>query len=89
MIDKSIELGLTHFACTDNGHLSSILKGYNYAKKKGIKFIPGIELFFKDESCSIIKDTPSARIKYFKIIIHAKDQKAYQKLVKMANATAP
>ena len=51
MIDRTKDLGLTHFACTDNGYLSGILKGYTYAKKKDIKFIAGIELFFKDDNC--------------------------------------
>ncbi|MHA1675942.1 MAG: PHP domain-containing protein, partial [Candidatus Njordarchaeales archaeon] len=82
MIDKAVSLSNTHFAATDHGYLTSILKGYSYSKKKDIKFIAGIELYFKDSDCPIIKNTPSEQIKYFKIVVHAKDQEAYQAIVK-------
>jgi DNA polymerase-3 subunit alpha len=85
MVDRTKELGLSHFAITDHGYLTSVLKGYMYAEKEGVKVIGGVELFFKDENCSIVKNTPSEQIKYFKIIVHAKDQEAYQKLVKMCS----
>ncbi len=85
MIDRAKELGLDHFAVTDHGHFCSVLKGYMYAEKKGIKIIPGVEIYFKDNDCDIIKNTPSEQIKYFKLIIHTKDQKAYQALIKMSS----
>lgn len=85
MIDRAVELGNEYFAVTDNGMMSSILKGYMYAQKKGIKLIAGVEIYFKDNTCDIIRNTPSEKIKYFKLIIHAKDQSAYQKLVKMSS----
>jgi len=85
MVDRAKELGLGYFACTDNGSLSAILKGYTYAKKKDIKFIAGFELYFKDDQCPIIEGTPSEQIKYFKLVIHTKDQNAYQHIVKMTS----
>ncbi len=85
MIDRAKELGAKYFASTDQGMMLSSLKGYTHAKKKDIKFIAGIELFFKDKNCEIIKGTPSENIKYFKIIVHAKDQEAYQKMVKLSS----
>ena len=85
MIDKTKELGLEYFAVTDIGNLSSIVRAYTYGQKKGIKIIPGIEIIFKDSECEIIQETESARIKYFKFIIHAQDQEAFQKLVKMSS----
>jgi DNA-directed DNA polymerase III PolC len=85
MIKRTKDLGLDYFAITDHGYLTSILKGYMYAKEQKIKVIAGVELFFKDENCEIIKNTPSEKIKYFKIIVHAKDQDAYQKIVKMCS----
>ena len=85
MIDRTKELGLKYFAITDHGYLTSVLKGYMYGEKEKIKIIAGVELFFKDDECEIIKNTPSEQIKYFKIIVHAKDQEAYQKLVKMCS----
>lgn len=82
MIDKHKELGVPYFACTDNGSLISTLKGYTYAEQQGIKFIAGTEIYFKDSNCDIIKNTASEQIKYFKLIIHAKDQQGYQELVR-------
>ena len=76
MINKTKELGIPYFACTDHNNLTSVLKGYNYSKEKDIKFIAGVELFFKD------KEDP---FKYSKIIVHAKDQEAYQKIVRLTS----
>lgn len=86
MINRTKELGLEYFAATDVGGLPSIVRGYNYAKKHNIKFIAGVEILFKDGHCSITSDTESSQIKYYKLIIHAKDQKAFQKLVKMTSS---
>ena len=61
MMDKAKALGRTHFAYTDNGHLSSCLKTYALAKKKGLKFIPGLEIYFKDTACDIINGTSASR----------------------------
>ena len=69
MIKRTKDLGLGYFAITDHGYLSSILKGYIYATEKcspPVKLIAGVELFFKDNDCPIIKNTPSQQIKYFK-----------------------
>lgn len=85
MIDRAKELGNTHFAITDHGRLSSIVRGYNYAKSNDIKPIAGVEIFFKDIDCDIVADTESALIKYFKFVIHAKDQVAFQQLVKISS----
>lgn len=85
MIDRAKELEVGYFACTDPGVMTSILKGYSYAKKKDIKFIAGIEIFFRDDSCDIARGTESEKIKYFKLPLHFKDQAAYQKLVKMSS----
>lgn len=85
MIDRSKKLGLGYFAVTDLGNLSSIVRAYTYGDKKDVKIIPGIEIVFKDSDCPIIEDTESAQIKYFKFIIHAQDQVAFQKIVKMSS----
>ncbi len=87
MIDRTKALGLDYFAITDNGYLTSVLKGYMYGADEKIKIIAGVELFFKDDHCDIVKNTPSEQIKYFKIIVHAKDQDAYQKIVRMCSDT--
>jgi len=85
MINRTKELGLDYFASTDISSLSSIIRGYNYATKKDIKFIAGIEILFKDSHCDIVADTESGQIKYFKLLIHAKDQEAYQKIAEMTS----
>ncbi|HLD91633.1 MAG TPA: PHP domain-containing protein [Patescibacteria group bacterium] len=87
MIKRSKELGLPYFAVTDNGYMSCSLKAYSYAKKSDIKPILGIEIFFKDPNCPMALNTPSQNVKYFKLVIHALDQPAYQKLVKMCSNT--
>jgi len=82
MVSKTKEMGLGYFAVTDHGYLTAILKAYQICQKKGIKLIPGVELYFKDNNCKIIRNTESQQIKYFKIVVHAKDQASYQVLVK-------
>jgi DNA polymerase III alpha subunit len=82
MINRAKDLGLKHIAITDLGYMSAILKAYMYGEKKGVRIIPGVELIFKDINCPLSANTESERIKYFKIIVHARDQEAYQFLVK-------
>jgi DNA polymerase III alpha subunit len=87
MIAKAKALGRTHFAYTDQGHLSSCLKAYEQCKKKGLKFIPGIEIFFKDPQCPFIAGSSADRCKYFNVSLYCRDQEAYQALVKMVSRT--
>lgn len=82
MIKKSKELNTGYCVCTDNGYLTNIMKGYSKAKQEGLKFIAGCELYFVDKECDIIKGTKAERIKYYTITLHAKNQNAYQFLVK-------
>lgn len=87
MIDRTKALGLDYFAITDLGYMTSILKGYMYGQEEKVKIIAGVEIFFKDDNCEIVRGTQSEQIKYFKIIVHAKDQAAYQQIVKMCSDT--
>jgi DNA-directed DNA polymerase III PolC len=97
MVGRAKELGRTHFAYTDHGHLSSALKTYNLCKadkkakkdhlKKAIQFIPGLEIYFKDVTCPIIAGTTADRCKYFSATIYCEDQEAYQALCKMVSRT--
>ena len=80
-------LGRTHFAYTDHGHLSSALKAYNQTKKAGLKFIPGIEIYFKDTTCPFVTGTPADRCKYFTTTIYCQDQESFQELGKMVSRT--
>ena len=85
LIKQAGELGRTHFAYTDNGHMSSAMKAYNQTKKAGLKFIPGIEVYFKDSTCDIVAGTPADRCKYFTLSIYCKDQEAYQELCRVVS----
>ena len=85
MINRAKELGNKYFAISDSGYMTSNLKAYMYCEKKGLKLISGVEIYFKDPNCPIILNTESENIKYFKLLIHAKDQIAYQKLALMCS----
>lgn len=80
MINKAKFLNNKYFAVTDNGYFNSVLKAYMYGKKEGVKVIPGVDAYFRDRSCPIIKNTPAENIKYYKVVLHALDQDSYQKL---------
>lgn len=85
-IQRTKQLDVKYLAVTDNGHLSSVLKAYKQAKKEDIRIIPGIEIFFKDDDCPIIKNTRSQEIKYFKLVVHFRDQQAYQNYIKISSS---
>jgi len=85
LIKAAKELGRTHFAATCHGHLSSTIKAYELCKKNNLKFIPGIEIYFKDSNCPFISGTEADRCKYFTATIYCKNQESYQALVKMVS----
>src|SRR5581483_10347959 len=87
LIKRAKELGRTHFAYTDHGHLSSCLKTYTKVKKAGLKFIPGIEFYFKDSSCPIIGNTSANRCKYFTATLYCEDAEAYKELCRLVSRT--
>lgn len=82
MIDKASELNTGYVTCTDNGYLTDTFKAYNYAKEKGLKPILGCEIYVVDRKNLLYTGTQSDKIKYFTITLHAKNQNAYQYLVK-------
>lgn len=79
-IKKAKELGRTHVAYTDHGHLSSALKVYKQAKEAGLKYIPGLEFYFKDSACPYTTSNSASRCRYFTASIYCQDQDAYQEL---------
>jgi DNA-directed DNA polymerase III PolC len=85
LIDKAKNLGRTHFVHTDDGHLSSALKVYKLTKKAKMSPILGIEIYFKDQNCPIIKRTSADRCRYFTLSLYAEDQTAYQALCKIVS----
>lgn len=101
LVGRAKEMGRTHFAYTDHGHLSSTLKTYALCqpeKKKNVlkekpylknklQFISGLEIYFKDNECPIIGGTPVNRCKYFTATIYCEDQVAYQELCRIVSRT--
>lgn len=87
LIARAKDLGRTHYAITDNGHLSSAVKAYTAAKKANLKPILGMEVYFKDSNCPFITGKKGDRAKYFTLSIYAKDQEAYQAICKVASKT--
>ncbi len=101
LIARAKEMGRTHFAYTDHGHLSSAMKAYELckpdkkeAKKAGreymgrsLQFIPGLEIYFKDSSCNLVTGTKADRCKYFTGTLYCQTQEAYQALIKMISRT--
>ena len=49
LVDRTKELGQSAVALTDHGAVSAIYQTYNYAKKQGIKLIPGNEVYFRHD----------------------------------------
>jgi DNA-directed DNA polymerase III PolC len=89
MIKRAVDIGRKYFSYTDPNYLTGAYSAYEKAKKKGLKFIPGIEVYFKDLECDIVKGSASYKSKYFKLTIHATDQDAYQKLCELSSKKRP
>jgi DNA polymerase III alpha subunit len=85
MINRSKKLGCEYFSVTDNGYFNSVLKSYMYGKEEKIKIIAGVDAYFRDRNCPIVKNTPAENIKYYKIILHAIDQDSYQNLARICS----
>ena len=83
MIDKDRELKVGYSTLTDHGTMAGSLKHYTYCKKKGIKPIVGLEAYFHDPDCPIIKGTESEELKYFHMTMHFCDSKAFHKGVEL------
>ena len=47
-IDKATELGMTAIAFTEHGRISGWFKKFQYCKKKGIKYIHGVECYLTE-----------------------------------------
>ncbi len=83
MVDKDRELKVGYSTLTDHGTMAGSLKHYNYCKKKGIKPIVGLEAYFHDPDCPIVKGTESEELKYFHMTMHFCDSDAFHKGVEL------
>lgn len=85
-LKRELELDTGAFVCTDHGFMGSCREVYKLSKKNKIIPILGIEAYHRDDNCSILKNAGIQNIseyyKYGHFLIHTKDQKAYEALVK-------
>jgi DNA polymerase III alpha subunit len=90
--DRELELGTGTLTSTDHGTLSATRTLHKLAKKKGLIYVPGLEGYFRDDDCPILrqhgiekdeKDTYAGWTKYNHITMHALDQPAYETMVKL------
>ena len=49
LVKRAKEVGMPAIAITDHGNLHNYIKMYKECKKQGIKFIPGIEVYFTNK----------------------------------------
>lgn len=83
LVKRATTLGRTYFSYTDQGHLSSCLKAYGLAKDNKLKFIPGIEIYFKDSQCQLTTIPELEKCNYYTGTLFCRDQESYQELCKM------
>lgn len=91
MLEREIELGTGTMTATDHGSMGACRKIYDLCRAKSITPILGIEAYFRDDNCPILKsfgiDDSKKYLKYYHVTLHALDQKAYEKLGKrLSNA---
>jgi DNA polymerase III alpha subunit len=80
------ELNVGALVCTDHGFMGACRGVYDSAQKNKLIPIVGIEAYHRDSNCAILKADGIERVqdfyKYGHLLIHAKDQPAYEALIK-------
>lgn len=82
-IERTKALGRGAVVHTDIGTMSESLRAYKAVTKAGLTYIPGLEMYVKDDSCPSNKAFPAAS--YFTITAYAEDQEAFHALIKVAS----
>jgi len=82
MVEREVELGTGYVTATDHGTMAAALEVYGTARKKGLKPILGLEAYFRDDDCEILKAAgiadAKAYNKYYHVTMHFLDQEAYE-----------
>lgn len=85
-VDRELELETGVLTCTDHGYMGACMDVYQAAQKNGLKPILGIECYHRSDDDLILKRHGIQNIKeYYKyghFLAQAKDQEAYECLVK-------
>ena len=89
LVNRAKTLEREYFSYTDHNYFSGLYKAYNAADKAGMGFVPGIELYFFDDSCKFIQNTDSQFFKYFKTTVYFKDQEAFRAVSKICSNKRP
>ena len=76
-VDRAVALGRTHLAYTDPAYMTALYRVFDYAKKKNVKVIPGVTVYFKDDTCEFTKHT---KARYFNLTLYAPNQEILQKM---------
>jgi len=92
ILKREIELDTGCITCTDHGTMQACRHVYDIAKKAKVTPILGIEAYFRDDNCPILKekgiDNIAGYVKYMHITLHAMDEPSYYALVKvLSNAS--
>ena len=87
LIDAAIADGQDAIALTDHGNMFGAVEFFNYAKKKSIKPIIGMEGYISVGSrFDRIATNKNEKIRnYFHILLLAKDQQGYKNLIKLSS----
>ena len=91
MAAREVELGSGTLTMTDHGTLAAARSVYDVARKNKLTPILGLEAYVRDDNCPIIQAAGIEPIdgkldhylKYFHVTLHAKDQEAFETLVKV------
>ena len=90
MVEREIELGTGYLTATDHGTMASALEVYHRARKRGIKPILGLEAYFRDDECPILRAAgitdSKAYNKYMHCTLHFLDQDAYETACRILSA---
>lgn len=90
-IDREKELGTGVVTCTDHGTLSATRTVYSLAQKAKMTPILGVEAYFRDDNCPILKaagiEDIKAYNKYYHITLHALNQTSYEALIRVLSRT--
>lgn len=80
--EREIELDTGYITTTDHGSMGVCRKVYDLAKKKKLTPILGVEAYFRDDNCPILKAAGIENVKeynkYYHFTIHFLDSEAYE-----------
>lgn len=86
-VKREVELGTGYVTCTDHGSMGACRAIYDLARKNKLTPILGIEAYFRDDNCPILRAHGVINVpeywKYAHVTLHALDQEAYEAMVRV------